>query len=118
MADGKKQNFGELLTQMIKEAGLTQFEFYTQLKIKKSYFYDILSGKVNPPPAEKQFAAIKILNPPAVARECFFDLAAEERHEVPADIAKFLKNPVERKLLRQRLDYNKMTFGENKDDFE
>lgn len=99
---------------MIKEAGLTQVEFYTRLKIKKSYFYDILSGKVNPPPAEKQFVAITILNPPSVTRESFFDLAAKERHEVPADIAKFLENPDERKLLRKRLDYNKMKFGENK----
>ena len=44
--------FCNLLAQMIKEANLSNVKFYTALGIKKPYFYDILSGKVNPPPKE------------------------------------------------------------------
>ena len=42
--------FCNLLAQMIKEANLSNVKFYTALGIKKPYFYNILSGKVNPPP--------------------------------------------------------------------
>ena len=55
--------FCNLLAQMIKEANLSNIKFYTTLGIKKPYFYDILSGKVNPPPPERQFAMLKLLNP-------------------------------------------------------
>lgn len=55
--------FCDLLGQMIKEANLSNVKFYTSLGIKKPYFYDILSGKVNPPPPDRQFAMIKLLNP-------------------------------------------------------
>lgn len=84
--------FCDLLGQMIKEANLSNVKFYTSLGIKKPYFYDILSGKVNPPPPDRQFAMIKLLNPKPEQIELFFDLAAQERNEVPADIAQTLKN--------------------------
>ena len=48
--------FCNLLAQMIKEANLSNAKFYTALGIKKPYFYDILSGKVNPPPPDRQIA--------------------------------------------------------------
>lgn len=47
---------------MIKHAKMTHADFYTQLGIKKTYFYDILRGKTNPPPPQKQFKIIEILN--------------------------------------------------------
>ena len=68
---------------MIKEANLSNVKFYTALGIKKPYFYDILSGKVN-------------------------DLAAQERNEVPADIAKTLENKDLCRELRNGIDYEKL----------
>lgn len=109
--------FCNLLAQMIKEANLSNVKFYTALGIKKPYFYDILSGKVNPPPPERQFAMLKLLNPTEKQREMFFDLAAQERNEVPADIAEILKNKKLCRELRKGIDYEKLLKnGEYKDE--
>lgn len=109
--------FRNLLAQMIKEAKLSNIEFYTALGIKKPYFYDILSGKANPPPPERQFAMLNLLNPTEEQRELFFDLAAQERTEVPADIAEALKDKKLRKKLRKGIDYEKLLKnGECKDE--
>lgn len=84
----RKENnaFGSLLKSLIKDAGLTHYEFYSKLGIKKPYFYDILSGRVNPPPPDLQFRAMEILNTTKEVQEQFFDIAARARGEVPADI--------------------------------
>ncbi len=101
---------------MIKEANLSNIKFYTALGIKKPYFYDILSGKVNPPPPDRQFAMLKLLNPTEEQIELFFDLAAQERNEVPADIAETLKNKDLCRKLRKGIDYDKLlNNGESKD---
>ena len=43
-----EQSFGEYLRQLIKDSGITQHKFYTELGIRKPYFYDILAGRTNP----------------------------------------------------------------------
>lgn len=109
--------FGNLLARMIKEANLSHVKFYTALGIKKPYFYDIISGKVNPPPPDRQFAMLKILNPTEEQRALFFDLAAQERNEVPADIAEILKDKKLRSKLRQDIDYkNLLKNGDSKNE--
>ena len=109
--------FCNLLAQMIKEANLSNVKFYTALGIKKPYFYDILSGKVNPLPPERQIAMLQLLRPKPEQIALFFDLAAQERNEVPADIAQKLKNKDLRKQLRNDIDYEKLLKnGENKDE--
>lgn len=45
-----EQSFGEYLRQLIRDSGITQHKFYTELGIRKPYFYDILAGRTNPPP--------------------------------------------------------------------
>lgn len=84
------QTFGDCLRQLIKEAGMTQVEFYTALGIKKPYFYDIISGRINPPPYPLQLKAMEILQANDGTREKFFDLAAQGRKELPADIAQYV----------------------------
>lgn len=83
-------SFGDYLRTLIKQAGMTQTQFYTSLGITKPYFYDILSGRVSPPPPELQFKSIEILGTDGDARTLFFDLAAKDRGEVPADIARWI----------------------------
>lgn len=83
-------SFGDYLKSLIKSAGMTQYQFYTALGIKKPYFYDILSGRTNPPPPELQFKAIEILNADEDTQKVFFDLAARGRGDIPADIAKWV----------------------------
>ena len=56
-------SFGDMLKHMIKLSEMSQICFYTELGITKPYFYDILSGKVNPPPPKVQFKMANILRP-------------------------------------------------------
>lgn len=82
-----EQSFGEYLRQLIRDSGITQHKFYTELGIRKPYFYDILAGRTNPPPYPLQLKAMEILQASNETRERFFDLAAKGRNELPADIA-------------------------------
>lgn len=86
----KESRFGDYLKQLIKEAGLSQTDFYKQLGIKKPYFYDIVSGRVNPPPSHLQFKALEILQSDEATKEHFFNMAAKERGELPADISRII----------------------------
>ena len=63
---------------------------YQELGIKKAYFYDIVSGRTNPPPHELQIKAMEILDVTQADRIYFYDLAAKERGDVPADITKWI----------------------------
>ena len=90
-----KSEFGEYLKALIKQAGMTQTEFYTRWGIKKPYFYDIISGRVSPPPYPLQYKAMEILQTDKKTQERFFDIAAKGRKELPADIAEVVyDNPV------------------------
>ena len=96
--------FGEYLKKLIKAAGMTQTEFYTLWGIKKPYFYDILRGRVNPPPYPLQYKAVEILKPDDRSREELFDIAAKGRKELPADIAEVVyENPVAISNIRKNL---------------
>ena len=99
-----KQAFGNLLRELIKQAGISQSAFYSAVNITKPYFYDILSGKVNPPPPEVQFKMIENLNLEDRQRNEFLNLAAAGRGEIPADIAKLIaEHPSKLSLIRSTL---------------
>lgn len=91
-----RKAFGDYLKKMIKQAGITQSDFYTSIKITKPYFYDILSGKVNPPPPEIQYRMLDKLKIEGSQRNEFLNLAAEGREEIPADIAKLIADNTEK----------------------
>ncbi len=101
----EKAAFCEFLRKLIKESGMTQFAFYSAVGITKPYFYDILSGKVNPPPPEVQYKMLEIFQADEPTRREFLNLAAAGRDEIPADIADAIrKNP-------KRLDEVREMFG-------
>lgn len=108
MGKNLKSPFGQLLVEMISDAKLTQEEFYVKLGIKKPYFYDIIAGKINPPPAEKQFKIISILNPSDEKKADFFELAAKGRNELPADIARYIETSQEYNAIRRSKSYKNM----------
>lgn len=104
-----KRAFGNFLRKMIKQADISQSDFYVAVGITKPYFYDILSGKANPPPPEVQFKMLENLVLDDQQRNAFLDLAAEGRREVPADIALHIMNNPEnvdrvRRLLAGAVD--------------
>lgn len=87
-----KVSFGAFLRDLIKQTGVSQSAFYSSVGITKPYFYDILSGKTNPPPPEVQYKMLERLNCDNQQRNKFFDLAAEGRGEIPADVARMIEN--------------------------
>jgi len=99
-----KKAFGTFLREMIKNTGISQAEFYSAVEITKPYFYDILSGKVNPPPPNIQYKMLNHLNVNEQQRNQFLDLAAEGRKEIPADIAELIaEHPLELDKIRNNL---------------
>ena len=99
-----KKAFGSFLREMIKQTGISQSAFYSAVDITKPYFYDILSGKVNPPPPEIQYRMLDHLRIDQQQRNEFLNLAAEGRGEIPADIAKLIsEHPAELDRIRVAL---------------
>ena len=92
MKSSNKTEYGAILTRIIKERKITQQDFYNQLGIRKPYFYDIVSGKTNPPPPETQLKILRILKPKEEDKKRLLEVAAQERKEMPADILLYLKN--------------------------
>lgn len=107
MPEMEFDSFGTMLKHLIKISKMSQTKFYTELGITKPYFYDIVSGKVNPPPPKIQFRIVKILNLMDDNKKKFFEMAGQERNEVPADIAYYIKqNPSISQEIRKKIDYS------------
>ena len=99
-----KKAFGNFLREMIKQTGISQSAFYSSVEITKPYFYDILSGKVNPPPPDIQYKMLDHLEVNEQQRNEFLNLAAEGRGEVPADIARMIaEHPLDLDKIRSTL---------------
>lgn len=103
-----EQRFCDVLTELIAESEMSNSEFYTALGIKKAYFYDIIKGRVNAPPPEKQLSMARILKIPSEKLPAFFDAAARERDEVPVDIRMQLEDLALRTQLRAGIKYDKL----------
>ena len=83
-------SFGPLLRLMIEDSPVKARVVYEKLEITKTYFYDILKSKSKPPPPDKQFEIIRLLHPSPAVAAAFFDAAAKERGEFPADLQKHI----------------------------
>ncbi len=88
----QKSAFGEFLVVQIKNADLSQEEFYNSVGIKKPYFYDLLTA--TPPPIDLQNRMLAVLDGKSGKNEertrRFYDLAAKGRNEIPGDIVKMI----------------------------
>lgn len=95
MTKRQKSAFGQYLVEQIKATGMSQELFYTKVGITKPYFYDLLNSA---PPAQMQRKMVSVLDEqtgPDFERERkLFDLAAQERDEIPADIEALVKADV------------------------
>lgn len=96
MKKNNKSEYGSILTELIKKNGMSQQKFYNELGIGKPYFYDIVSGKTNPPPPETQLKILKILKPDIHNKKLLLEIAANKRNEMPADIMLYLEKKPER----------------------
>ncbi|WP_077533472.1 hypothetical protein [Massiliimalia massiliensis] len=101
-----KTDFGEFLVAEIRQAGMSQEEFYNAVGIKKPYFYNLLTA--SPPPIDLQNRMLDVLDRVTGAdkerKRKFYDLAAAGRNEIPADIAKLITgHPLELDKIRDTL---------------
>lgn len=106
MNNRQKTRFGEYLVEQIKAVDMSQQEFYDAVGIKKPYFYDIL--KASPPPVDIQNKMLTVLEKKSGVdierRNKFYNIAAEGRGEIPADIAKLIiDNPSKLDEIREGL---------------
>ena len=96
------QKFKELLEE--EDSWNELFKAYSRIDHGDEYFYDILSGKVNPPPPDMQYKMLKCLDLDEKQRNEFLNLAAKGRNEIPADVARLISNHPEKiDLIRQKL---------------
>ena len=106
MSRRQKTTFGAYLVEQIREAGMSQEEFYNAVGIRKPYFYDLLTA--SPPPSDLQNRMLSVLDAKTGVnderRNRFYNLAAEGRGEIPADIAKLITdNPEKLNDIRKEL---------------
>ncbi len=89
----QKTAFGQFLVEQIKQAGMSQEDFYRAVEIKKPYFYDLLTA--TPPPTELQTRMLAVLEEKtgkdSDRQNRFYDLAAQGRNEIPADIVRLIE---------------------------
>lgn len=89
----RKTAFGQYLVAQIKAADMSQEVFHKKVGVAKPTFYDWLHSA--PPPPETQYRILSVLEEQTgnnqARRSKLFDLAAQERDELPADIDELIK---------------------------
>ena len=106
MAKTKYQEgtFGAYFVALLKEKHYTQAKFAEDLKVSKTYLFDIFHNRINPPTPDKQEQIIALLKLNENEKLEFLDKAAVGRGELPKDIVQFLTdNPKEIENLRERM---------------
>ena len=106
MAKTKYQagTFGAYFVALLKEKHYTQAQFAEDLKVSKTYLFDIFHNRINPPTPYKQEQIVALLKLNEDEKLEFLDKAAIGRGELPKDIVDFLtQNPDEIKELRNKI---------------
>lgn len=106
MAKTKYQEgtFGAYFVALLKEKHYTQAKFAEDLKVSKTYLFDIFHNRINPPTPDKQEQIIALLKLNDDEKLEFLDKAAVGRGELPKDVVDYLtKNPEEIQKLRESM---------------
>lgn len=99
--------FGAYFVALLKEKHYTQAKFAEDLKVSKTYLFDIFHNRINPPTPEKQEQIIALLKLNDDETLEFLDKAAVGRGELPKDIVEYLvQHPKEIKILRKKIYEN------------
>ena len=103
--------FCEKLKNLRKFSGYGFNEFWKTAKISNVYLSGLENGTKLPPPPERQQEFIMIFNKRKTLDLAdineFYDLAALERNEVPADILMFCKKTDSLKKIREFIKENR-----------
>ncbi len=97
-------SFGAYLIELIKAHGYSQARFATELKVSKTYLFDVFNGRVKPPTPDMQDRIKELLKLDEKETSEFYTKAAEGRNELPKDIVEYLtNNQAEIDMLRERM---------------
>lgn len=103
--------FCEKLKKLRNFVGYGFNEFWKDAKISNVYLSGLENGTKPPPPPERQQEFIKMLNSKKPISEDdikeFYDLAAKERNELPADIIEYCRDINLLKKVREFIKENK-----------
>lgn len=100
-------SFGEYFRTLIEERSIAKTDVCRELNISRPYLYSVLADEKTLT-SEKQFAAVQLLKLDDDSRNRFFDLAARDRGEVPADIVELLADAGTRREIRARYGFSSL----------
>ena len=97
-------SFGAYLVKLLEGRNKSQVEFIADLGISKTYFVDVLNGRLKPPAPDMQDRMIDVLHLEGRERYELYDRAAEGRKELPKDVVDYLlNNSVQIKSIREEM---------------
>ncbi len=87
--------FGAYLVELIKLHGYSQIRFASELKVSKTYLFDVFNGRLKPPTPDMQERMVRLLKLDEKETDEFFTKAAEGRNELPKDVVEYLTNNID-----------------------
>lgn len=94
--------FGCFLRELRSKRNLRQEDLARSIDVTSVYVCDIEKGRRNPPDVAKLKIWEKLLRLTGVEKERFYDLAGQERQEMPADIVEYMsQHPEARNAIRR-----------------
>lgn len=97
-------SYGAYLADLIKRHNFSQTEFAKQIRISRTYLFDLLNGRVKPPAPEMQEKIVSVLELTGNEKDEFFNITAAGRDEIPKDVFDFLYNNTDEiAIVRERM---------------
>lgn len=84
--------YGEYLKELLDGSSLSKTKLCATIGVSRPYLYAVFSGATPPPVPSKQLAIANLLPATNEQKSILFDLAANERNEMPADILACVKD--------------------------
>ena len=94
--------FKDAMREYLQANGVAKASLCRQAKLSRPYLYAILSGESKPPTYEVQLRIADVLHLSTEEKSRFFDIAASERQEPPADIYSFYMDSSHKEEFRNR----------------
>jgi len=93
--------FGQFLTKLRKDRHITIRKLADGLGVSCGYINDVEKGRRFPLNADRLRLVVQVLALGNTEKYTLFDLAVQERKDVPADIVEYLNNnPIAKKAIR------------------
>ena len=101
--------FGEMLRNIRKDKGISMANFIKDIGISRTYLVEVEKGILKPPTQSRQVQIADYLKLTDTERKEFYDIAAKERNELPADILEYVDSqPDAIEMFRELIAINKL----------